>query len=156
MIHLIAKIDKQSLIINLMYFITILLTIFNNSNFLSESGGRHCTGLISGVHFDQKENYEVHQYNHKELFINLGLPGESFRQKVHFMVQMASGNHPGGVPLIQTKIQKLLKQIGRISMKCINVIISLFINLELLGGSFWKKSTFWSKLTPEISLVTSP
>ena len=47
-------------------------------------------------------------------------------KKSPFLVKTASGNQPGGVPLIQTKIQKLLKRIGRMSMKGINVIIRAY------------------------------
>ena len=63
---------------------------------------------------------------------------------------MASGNKPGGVPLIKTKIQELLKRIDRMSMKCINVIIrSFIINLGLLAGSFQQKVRFLVKIDSE-------
>ena len=55
-------------------------------------------------------------------YLSIWLLDGSFFQKVHFLFKMASGNQPGGVSLIQTKIQKLLKRIERMCMKCINVI----------------------------------
>ena len=106
---------------------------------------------------DRQNVYEVHQCNFQGLFINLGLLGGSFWQKVHFFVKMDSGNQPGDVPLNLTKKQKLLKMVDRMFMKHIKVIIRDY--LSILGyqmDHFVKKNTFWSKWTPEISPVTSP
>ena len=75
---------------------------------------------------NQQNVYEVHQCNYQGLFINLGLLGGSFCQKVYFLDKVNSGNHPDDVPLIQTKIQKLIKRFCRMFMKCINVIIRAY------------------------------
>ena len=45
------------------------------------------------------------------------LLGGSFRQKVHTLVKMDSGNQPANVLLIQTKYQKLLERVERIFIK---------------------------------------
>ena len=105
------------------------------------------------------ENYQVDKISIEciKLFINSGLLGESFWQKVNFLVKMDSRNQPGSVPLILSKNQKLLKRINRMFMKYIKVIIRDY--LSILGQQvdhFVKKSTFWSKWTPQISLVASP
>ena len=67
--------------------------------------------------------YKVYQGNYLGLFINLGLPAGSFWQEVRFFVKVASANQPGGIPLILTKIRKLLESVDRMLMMCINVII---------------------------------
>ena len=41
--------------------------------------------------------------NYQSLFINLGLLGGTFWQKVHFLVKMDSGNQPGDIPLTLKK-----------------------------------------------------
>ena len=61
--------------------------------------------------------------NYQSLFINLGLLGGTFWQKVHFLVKMDSGNQPFDISLILTKNQKLWKMINRMFMKYIKVII---------------------------------
>ena len=105
----------------------------------------------------RQDDYRMYQGNHKGLFINLGLQGESFRQKVHFMVKMDSKNQPSGILLILAKNKKLLKRVNRMLMKYIKLVIRdclSFLGYQM--DHFVKKSTFWSKWLPEISPVASP
>ena len=109
------------------------------------------------VKTNRQNVYEVHQCNYLGLFINLGLLGGSFLQKVHLFVKMDSGDQFFDVPLILTENQKLLKTGNRMFLKCIKVIIRDYLSsLGYYMDPFCKMSTFWSKWTMAISLVTSP
>ena len=109
------------------------------------------------VKTNRQNVYKVHQCNYQGLFINIGLLGGSFWQKVHFWIKMDSGNQPGDVPLILTKNKRLLKTVNRMFMKYIKVIIRNYLSiLGYQNDHFVKKSTFWSKRPPEFSLVESP
>ena len=124
------------------------------------------TRLIAIVQFDQiskivKSNqqnvHELHQCNYSGLFINQGLLGGSFWQKVYFLVKMDFGNQLSDVPLILTENKKFLKTVHRVFMKQIKVIIRVYLSIFGYQMDYIvKKSTFWSKWPLEISLVVSP
>ena len=84
------------------------------------------------VKTNRQNVYEVHQCNYQGLFINLGLLGGSFWQKVHFFVKIDSGNQPGDIPLILTKNQKLLKSVKNMSLKWAKVIFSDEISIQAI------------------------
>ena len=83
----------------------------------------------------------------RDYLLIFGYQMDHFSQKVHFFVKMASGNQPGGVPLIQKKKSKIVKS----NQQNVHELHQcnyqgLFINLVLLGGSFWQKFHFLVKM----------
>ena len=68
--------------------------------------------------------YKVHQCNYSGLFINLGLPGGSFCQKVNFLVKIKSGNQPPVMSPDPDKKSNIVKKVEKMSFKWSKVIIS--------------------------------